>query len=276
MKVEVYKPDQVEKRGNFMLFYGKSGVGKSGTVLQTAEDPLLWIIAERGQTDLTIKAINRPDIRLKVAYYEGWDDLLEFVYSLDNFKKIKTTLFDGLTHVMNIHLADEIMDENYAAMDKEKIEKDLTMRVKLSQEGYGAMSKQMSRLMKGFENLTVAGIDVICTARDQENPKWNRELACAPALAGKEFPRDMKGFFDFIGLVETRFDDNGEVVYPPYVSCDDDGSFLSKWTGIKPKGGVIRKPFNVTKMMEIAHGKKGGKKKAGEELKNAVTENENP
>jgi len=255
MKIEIYKADsEQQQRGNFMLFYGKSKVGKSSTILQTAEDPIFWIIAERGQADLTIKAINRPNLKLKIGYYEGWDDLLEIIYNVANFNKIKTLLFDGLTHVMNIHLADEIMGENYDAMDKDKIEKDLTARVKMSPEAYGSLSKQMSRLMKGFEQLTVAGIDVICTARDQENPKWNRELACAPALSGKEFPRDFKGFFDFIGLIESNIID-GQVVYPPLVSCDDNGGYLSGWTGIKPVGGVIRKPFNVKRMLQIAHGK---------------------
>lgn len=255
MKVEVYKPDQASDKdaGNFCGWYGPSGVGKTSTILQTAPDPILWIIAERGQVDLTIKAINRPGLKLKVAYYEGWDDLLEFVYTHSNFSKIKSVLFDSMTHVMNIHLADEILSENYEAMDHSKIDKDLTMRVKMSQEGYGTLSKQMSRLMKGFEALTKIGIDVHLTFRDQDNPKWNRELACAPNLAGKEFGKDMKGFFDFMGLLESNIIDR-EVVYPPLVSCDSDGSFLAKWTGIKPPGGVIRKPFNVQKILDVAHG----------------------
>jgi hypothetical protein len=256
MKVEIYNPTTgADNRGNFCLWYGKSGVGKSATLIQTAVDPVFWILAERGQTDLTIKAINRPNIKLKIGYYEGWDDLLDIIYDLENFKKIKSLIFDGLTHVMNIHLADEILDENYESMDKSKISKDLTMRVKMSQEGYGTMSKQMVRLMKGFEQLTVAGIDVHCTARDDQQPKWNRALTCAPALAGKEFPRDMKGFFDFIGMVETRFDEAGKVVYPPVVSCDDNGEYLSKWTGLKPEEGVIRKKFDVQKLLDFAHGK---------------------
>lgn len=257
MKIEIYKPNAPgvkDNRGNFCLWYGKSGCGKSSTLIQTCQDPIFWILAERGQIDLTLKAIRRPDIKLRIGYYEGWDDLLATVYDLRFFEKIKTVVFDGLTHVMNIHLADEIMDENYEAMDKKKIDKDLTARVKMSQEGYGTLSKQMSRLLKGFEQLTIAGIDVHCTARDDSTPKWDRALACAPALAGKEFPRDMKGFFDFIGMLETRVDEKGEVVYPPVVSCDDTGNYLSKWTGIKPPGGVIRKPFDVRKLLAVAHG----------------------
>jgi hypothetical protein len=259
MKIETWKPnaDSKNQRGTFMLFYGESGVGKSATAIQTAEDPIFWIVAERGQIDLTLKAINRMDVKLKVGYYEGWDDLLEIVYNVDNFKGIKTVVFDGLTHVMNVHLLDEILEENFEARDRkqDKGEKDMTTRVKGTPESYGVLSKQMTRLMKGFENLTIAGIDVVCTARSQDNPKWNRELACAPALAGKEFPRDMKGFFDIIGLIERRMDGDGLVVYPPLVSCEDNGSYLSKWTGVRPEGGVIRKPMNIKKMLEVAHGR---------------------
>lgn len=258
MKVEVWKPSDTSKpevkKGRFCLWYGKSGVGKTATILQTVRDPVLWILAERGQIELTIKAIKREDIKLKVAYYEGWDDLLAYLFDISNFYKIRSVLFDGITHVMNIKLSDEILNENYDAMDHAKIDKDLTMRVKMSQEGYGTLSKQMNRLMSAFEQLTVSDIDIHCTARDQDNPKWNRELSCGPALSGKEFPRDMKGFFDFIGLVESNIVD-GQVVYPPLVSCDDDGSYLSKWTGIKPPGGVIRKPFNIQKMFDVAHGR---------------------
>jgi hypothetical protein len=261
MKTEIYKPGQdlsvATKRGNFILIYGKSKVGKTATCLATAEDPILWILMERGQVELTLKAINRPDLRLKVAYYEGWDDLLDFIYDLSNFNQIKTTFFDGLTHTMNIHLSDELMAESFEARDINKIEKELASRAKMTPENYGVLSKQMVRLMKGFEQLTVNGIDVICTARDSETPKWDRSLSCAPALAGKEFPRDIKGFFDFIGLIQSRYDEDGKVIYPPLASFDDDGSYLSGWTGIKPKSGVIGIKFNVKKILDVAHGVKG-------------------
>ena len=259
MKFEIYKPNQdlstATKRGNFILIYGKSKVGKSASCIATAEDPIFWMVMERGQVDLTLKAINRKDLRLKVGYYEGWDDLIDIVYDLDNFKKIKTVLFDGLTHVMNIHLSDELIDESFDARTaKSNVKKELSSRGKMTQENYGVLSRQMVRLMKGLEQLTINGIDVICTARDQDNPKWDRSLSCGPALAGKEFARDIKGFFDFIGFVETRFDVDDKVVYPPYVSFDDDGSYLSGWTGIKPASGVIYKKLNIKKILEIAHG----------------------
>jgi hypothetical protein len=258
MKFEIYKPGQdlsiATKRGNFILIYGKSKVGKSATCLATAEDPIFWLLMERGQVDLTLKAIKRPDLRLKVGYYEGWDDLIDVVYDLNNFNKIHTLLFDGLTHVMNIHLSDELIAESFDARDKNKIDKELASRGKMTLENFGVMSRQMVRLMKGFEQLTINGIDVICTARDQDSPKWNKALSCGPALAGKEFGRDIKGFFDFIGFIESRIDKDGNVLYPPLASFDDDGSYLSGWTGIKPDGGVIGRQFNIKKMLAVAHG----------------------
>jgi hypothetical protein len=258
MKIEVYRPlDETEKgKGVHCLFYGKAGVGKTATILQTAEDPIFYLMAEGRSIDSTLKVINRPDLRLKIGYYQGWDDLLTTMFNKGNFAKIRTIFCDSMTHLMNVHLSDEILEENFDARDKEKSVKDLTTRVKGTPEMYGALSKQMSRLMKACQELCVAGIDVVWSARDMDNPKWNTSLACGPAIAGKEFPRDMKGFFDFIGMLESRYNEAGEIIYPPVVSCDDDGAYLSKWTGIKPPGGVIRRPFHLQKMMAVAQGRK--------------------
>jgi hypothetical protein len=257
MKIEVYHPptDSSQEKGNHLLIYGKSGVGKTATILQTAADPIFYLMAEGRSIDSTLKAINRPDIKLKIGYYSEWDDLLETMFNVDNFKKIKTVFGDSMSHIMNIHLPDEILEENFDARDKEKAVKDLTNRVKGTPEMYGAMSKQMSRLMKACQEICLSGVDVIWSARDQDNPKWNLELSCGPALSGKEFPRDVKGFFDFIGMVESAYDKDGNIIYPPVISCDDNGAYLSKWTGCKPPGGVIRKPFNVQKLLAVAHGK---------------------
>ena len=260
MKIEKYTPPtgSEQGKGSHILVYGKSGVGKTCTVFQTAEDPIFYLMAEGRSIDSTLAVINRPNLRLKIGYYNGWNDLLDTMYNTSNFSKCKTIFGDSMTHLMNIHLPDEILAENFEARERKKGEetlKDLTTRVKGTMEMYGVLSRQMSRLMKACQELCILGYDVIWSARDQDNPKWNLEFSCAPALAGKEFPRDMKGFFDFIGMLESRYDEKGEIIYPPVISCDDDGSFLSKWTGFKPPGGVIRKPFDVKKLLQIATGK---------------------
>lgn len=141
MQLVNYK-NVAESQGNFALVYAASGVGKTATILQTALDPIVYITAEGRKIKTTIAAINRPDLKLKVGVYEGFDDLIESLMDVDKFKGARTIFPDSLTHLMLVHLAQEILDENYSAKsDKEKEEmyKALTQQVKMSQEAYGAL-----------------------------------------------------------------------------------------------------------------------------------------
>ena len=115
---------------------------------------------------------------------------------------------------MYVSLCREIEDEAFEAKtSEEKRRKPIVSQAKMSMEGYGGLSSQMFRLMKTIGRLSEAGKIVIVTALLQENPKWDRELAAAPALKGREFPTSMPGFFDLIGLVESRVDGNGKLIY---------------------------------------------------------------
>jgi hypothetical protein len=257
MKIEVYQPPEpgAPTKGSLCLWYGKSGVGKTATLLQTARDPIFYLMAEGRSIDSTVKAIKRENLRMKIGYYSNWDDLLGTMFLLANFYKIQSIIIDSMTHLMSILLPDEILKENFDARERKNGQetlKDLTTRVKGTPEMYGALSNQMKRLMTASQQLCLAGHDVHFTARDQDNPKWNLELACGPALAGKEFGKDMKGFFDFIGMLTSQYSPSGQVIYPPFVSCDDNGAYLSKWTGCKPDGGVINQNFHVERMLNYA------------------------
>ena len=66
----------------------------------------------------------------------------------------------------------------------------------------------------------------------------------------------MPGYFDLIGRVETRRDENGNVIYPPYVHFrSDDESFIAKWTG-----PPIEQSFTVLDWMKILDYKGKAKK----------------
>jgi len=254
MKLYPYKDIQ-STQGNLALWYGPSGVGKTSTLLQTCDDPITYLTAEDRSIETTLAAINRSDIKLKIGRYEGFLDFLDTLANPEFFKGTKTIIVDSLTHLMNVHLQDELLAESYEALDKKKgIEKELVMRAKMSLESYGALAVQMKRMMSLLQRLTQVGIDVHCTARVESAPKWDRSLAAAPSLAGKEFSRDFVGFFDFIGLLSDHIDEAHNVIYPPLVSCQTDGSYLAKWTGVTPGGGVINRPFHVAKMLQAAHG----------------------
>jgi hypothetical protein len=260
MKLQAYK-DIKSTQGTLSLWYGTSGAGKTSTLLQTCEDPIVYLNSEDRSIETTLAAINRSDIRLKVGRYEGFNDFIDGLADVEQFKGAKSIIVDSLTHLMNIHVQDELLAESYEALDKKKnVEKELILRSKMSLESYGAMAVMMKRIMNLLQKLTQLGYDVHCTARLESAPKWDRSLAAAPALAGKEFARDFVGYFDFIGLILDNVDANGDVRYPPLVSCQTDGSYLAKWTGCMVMGGVIRKPFNVAKMLLASRGDSGKEK----------------
>jgi len=253
--MQLFKPKELmASAGDMMMLYSDSGVGKSVTTIQTAPDPIIYIMAEGRDVTKMLAAAQRPDVKIAFGFYSTFDDLIETVLTDHFFEGAKSVVLDSLTHIMGINLSDEIVEESYEAMDKNKIDKTLTMRVKMSQEGYGTLGGQMLRLTNALTKLSSQGMVVICTARAESAPKFNRSLAAAPALKGREYLKYFAGFFDFIGYCEPRIID-GKVIYPPYVSFQDDGSFMSKWTGIMPEGGVFKRILNIQKILQVAHGK---------------------
>ncbi len=256
--MKLYNPSElVETSGDMILLYGESGVGKSVTSIQTAPDPIVYIMAEGRDCLKMLTAAQRPNVKIKFGLYEDFDDLMKTVTDISFFDGAKTVIVDSLTHIMSICLSDEILDESYEAMSaKDKLGgKDLAMRVKMSQEGYGTLSGQMLRLTAALTKLSQSGKEVICIARVEQAPKWDRSLAAAPALKGKEYSKYFTGFFDFIGLLDANVE-NGQIVYPPLVSFQNDGSFISKWTGKMVPGGAVRKILNIEKMLQMSRGEK--------------------
>ena len=269
MKLQNYK-NLAEIQGNLLLVYGMAGSGKTSTVLQTAQDPIVYLTAEGRKISTTLAAINRPDLKMKVEVYEGFDDLIETCMEVDRFKGCKTIFLDSLTHLMLVHLSLEILQENYEAKtqkEQDELLKALTSQVKLSMEAYGVLSGQMNRLMRALQKLTMAGYDVVCSARLTDRPKWNRALTAAPALMGQEFSKAMDGFFDFIGLLTPQdIDDDLEKLptdaktadtwkrFAPLVSFNTNEEYLAKWTGAMPPKGIVNRRLHVRKVFEEANG----------------------
>ena len=159
-----------------------------------------------------------------------------------------------------LRIAFELIDEHYESKTaKEKSDKALVMRTKLSQEGFGGLSGQLLRFTNMISKLSQQGKTVILIALLEQNPKFNRDLVGAPALKGKDFPKALPGFMDFIGLVEPRKNDADQTIYPPTIDFRGDAGYLSKWTGYGQPG---RGPLNITKILDRAHGRavvaKGG------------------
>lgn len=286
-------------QGNLLLVYGPSGIGKTVTTIQTAEGPIVYLTAEGRKIETSMLAVARPNVKMVVGLYEDYNDLIDTcldfemkdgVYQMAEgkrihrrFKQAKTVILDSLTHLMIVHLSQEILSENWSdktVEEKAKIEKQLTMQVKLSEEAYGTLAGQMVRLMRALQMLTIAGYDVVCLAREQDRPKWNRELVAGPALMGKEFSKSMDGFFDFICrlsppnhkdgdvppdisklLAEAKTDEEINKVtgrvwayYAPLATFDRSEDCLAKWTGaISPKG-ISGRRLHVQKVFQEANG----------------------
>lgn len=268
-----------ESQGNFMLIYSPSGGGKSATSIQTSRHPIRYITSEGRKIETTISAINRPNLRMGVGIYENFEDLIDMFMTAisrekagekSQFTGTKTIIKDSLTHLMLVHLSQEILQENYESKtDKEREEllKALTMRVKVSQEAYGAMAGNMNRLMRALQGMTMLGYDVICIARMSERPKWDRALSAAPALMGQEFAKSMDGFFDFIGFLEEYIpSDNLQIpklgsstfdtwkYCAPIASFNSNSSYLAKWTGAMPSKGIKGRKFHVQRTFDEANG----------------------
>jgi hypothetical protein len=248
--MKVIGKENLKMAGRLIMLYGPTGVGKTTSILQSAREPVMYVQTEPRSLKPSLDASNRPDLDISVATYENWSGLMEFVTSASNFERYKTVVVDSYSHLMTVGLSSEIEDQAYEARsEKEKSLKPLVSQTKMSLEGYGGLSSHMFRLTAALGRLSQAGKIVIITALLQENPRWNRALAAAPALKGREFPINMPGFFDLIGLVEPRVGDDGAVIYPPRVRFQSpDDSFVAKFTGC---GNKTQGPLNIQKILNL-------------------------
>jgi hypothetical protein len=248
--LKIMTKQEVAQDGRLMMLYGATGVGKTTSLLRTSPMPIMYIQTEPRSLKRSLDAAGRPDLEIEVAIYEDWAGLIAFVADPKNFGRHRTIVVDSYSHLMSVDLSTEIEDQAHEARtEKERAIKPLASQTKLSQEGYGALSSLMFRLTTALGKLSRMGKIVIVTALLQENPKWNRELAAAPALKGREFPVNMPGFFDLIGLVEPRTDGEGRVIYPPRVRFQSpDDSFVAKWTGV---GNKTQGPLDITKILSL-------------------------
>lgn len=240
--------------GKVILLYGETGVGKTTSLLATAPKGSLYIPTEPRNPRISMDAAKRDLDDIFIYRYTDWMSLMFYLLS-DDMKQYanKAIILDSITHLMNVRLSTEIEDEVFEAKDdKEKEIKAIINSSKLSMEGYGGLSSQMSRLVKVLGDFTRQGTDIIMTALVAEYPKWDRALSAAPALKGREFPTNLPGFTDYIGYVVPRVDKEGKKKFPPIVNFESkDGEYLAKYTGTRPTGvDIIRVPLDLNVILK--------------------------
>jgi len=231
------KPSDYSATGKMILLYGESSVGKTTSILASAPEPISFLDSENRNPIPSLEACGR-EVDVDFYDYTNWKEIMEFYDDLSNFERHKTVVVDSLTHLMNIQLSGELEDEAFVARDEDdKLVKPLISSVKLSKEGYGAISTQMIRLMKKLSIIRKAGKTVIVTALLAQDPRWDRDLKAGPALKGNEFPAALPGFCDLIGMVRHNVNEEGKIIYPPIVHFEAPKmDFLAKFTGVRPSG----------------------------------------
>jgi len=258
-----------------MLIYGPTGVGKTVSIIKSVPYPAMYFECEeravettcRGNIDLAKMEQEGQFIR---GHVDSLQDLAEELNTNEEtiIKTYRSIVTDSFTYLMNVKLLREIQIESGESgiFDGPNVKKrPMVNMARTDPAGYGALASYMQRITESLGRFASAGLVVVVTALESDNPKWNRGLAAAPNFAGKEYGKTFPGAFDFIGRAERRIDGRefltgsegepvenenyGKVVYPPrvYFESDEEESFMAKWSG--PKLDKSYMNLNITKIL---------------------------
>jgi hypothetical protein len=239
------------------VIYGETGVGKTLSCLLSMPEPILCIYTEPRNPYLTLQAVNKK-VDVKFIMPENFNDFFEFLAeeTSKNNWDYNSVLIDSFSYLMNSILASDIEKETYESGTWQKgLDRPLINQTRRDEAGYGSSARWMMRVSNLLGKYSQAGVVVCCVAQLQENPKWNQTLYASPNFEGRMFNLNFSAYFDMIGLVESRTDKEGNIVYPPKVSFEGEG-FVAKWTGRKPrdKNGNIRPaifPLDIQKILAV-------------------------
>ena len=253
--MRIFTKEQIAKsKGRMVLFYSRTGAGKTCSTLLSAPEPIFYLKCENRNLEPTLDVINKykPDLDFDMGEYESFSDTMEILNRNEKmFDRHRTIVVDSLTDLMAVKLNHEIQNETFDALSDDKKKKILIAQSKLSLEGYGGLSAQTLRFTDTIARYAMNGKYVILLARLDQNPSWARHYEFAPLLKGKEYGKDFEGMFDLIGFVRPREevkDGKRVVLMPPGVSFEsDDGTFMAKWTGVGDKRHYI---LDVSKILK--------------------------
>jgi len=258
--MKIIDPEQLDDKGRMMLFYGETGVGKTLSILISAPKPILWLPMERKDVKknyglaMELGKLSKGDI--DIAYYENWQDSMDFFFNPESTAKYSTIFPDGLTHLMGIDMLQEIENQSILGMKKSKDlmdkikDKPLAYLTKGGMENYGTLNTITIRMLEALTHLHEHGKCIVFSALLDENPAWNRELTASPLISGKAFSKSIPVFFGTIGLVISRLSKEGQQQYPPKVMLrSNEGDFMARFTG-RPSSATTG-PLDIQKIMEL-------------------------
>lgn len=241
------------------LIYGDTGKGKTLSTLMSAPLPVRYYECQSKPVEQTCEGTldiekMAEEGQISVGKVTEFNDI--YVDITENFEEIvktfKTIFVDDYTYLSEYILLKEIQRETGRAGVFEKSDRPLVNEARTDMTGYGAVASHMADLTGMLGKLASAGMIVIVTALQVDEPTYNRELSAGPNLAGKKFPDTMGGFFDLVGKVQQRKNKDGDIVYPPVVYFQaPEEDFMAKWSG-KP----LKKPAMLLDWSKILNYKK--------------------
>lgn len=232
-----------EDTAPFVLIYGDTNVGKTTSILRTVPQPIYCISTEMDAFKSVEVIENEGEkIKIKIVVPESQEDLLDNLNTIlkalsEGKKPFVTIVFDSASFYMNCKLQGRLEDDRFNDKGfKHGAKMSLVKYTHTTFDEVGSANSQMRRLTALFQQISKLGVGVYFTAQMSENPKWNRELSAAPGFNFKEYNLALKSYFDYIGFLTNRFNEEGDIVYPPLISFrSEDGSFMAKWRGVQLK-----------------------------------------
>lgn len=234
------------------LEYSPPDYGKTRSAA-TCIPPVAFINNEHKDPRLVLASTG-----VEIDYFEpdNFDDEMELLNSWiveakEGKLKYKTVFKDGLTFTQSQFKLGLEENRYDARVLKKEAREGMIDRFRLEIPDWGVANSMMIRNTSLLNKLSKFGVMIICTAIAHDNPKWNIELACGPALQGKEFTSVLQGFFDLIGLIVEPWHlmEDGTIKPPMIDFHSEDGKFLSRVTGEK-LARKHRGPLNWTKIGE--------------------------
>lgn len=237
-------------KGKFSLIYGKTNTGKTSSSLATLPSPILHILAEPRAIEPMIDPIgqivgqdglywiiNVGGVEKLIRFMSPgkWDEQQEFLAEEAGKDELpyKSLLYDGSSYMMNFSVSEEVETESFnAGVWDSKVgnikKRTLVDSTRKDLSAFGAVAKLMLRTFGLLGQISQKGVVVVATALLDDDG-----MDKSPSFIGKMFGNNFPGMVDCIGMVEDRYNGEGQIVYPPLVRFEKsaDENFLCKWTG---------------------------------------------
>lgn len=197
-----FNTNEIQETKIKILIYGKSGVGKTSSVLSLKPENTLIISDESGLLALAGKSFD-------VWRVDNWDDLHKIYADLlkpENQTKYKTIMLDSLTE-LNEMCKDQIVkkDRPEKGINPGKVYDEM-----MTMADYGLLQTRMMRFIRSFRDLPY---HVIMTClEDSQKDETTGATQITPSLNGK-LASNVSAYFDEVFWMITKEEDQKIVRY---------------------------------------------------------------